>query len=78
LAVTAINVFHPVFIARRVRGLTQSELELRAGLPATVLSKIERGERVPDPATKARIAMALGEDVSDLFPRHRETISTAA
>jgi transcriptional regulator with XRE-family HTH domain len=77
LAITT-NVFHPVFVARRIRGLTQSELELRAGLPATVISKIERGARVPDPATKLRIAMALGEDVESLFPRHREAIRTAA
>jgi transcriptional regulator with XRE-family HTH domain len=76
--VIATDIFHPVFVARRARRLTQSELEQRAGLPATVLSKIERGERVPDPATKARIAMALGEDVIALFPRHRETISNAA
>ena len=75
---TATNVFHPVFVARRVRGLTQSELERRAGLPATMLSKIERGERVPDPATKKRIAMALGEEVDALFPRSRETFRSAA
>jgi transcriptional regulator with XRE-family HTH domain len=62
-------MFHPVFVARRMRGLTQSELERRAGLPATVLSKIERGERVLDPATRLRVAMALDEDVDELFPR---------
>jgi transcriptional regulator with XRE-family HTH domain len=67
--VTESNVFHPVFVARRMLGLTQAELEQRAGLPATVLSKIERGERIPDPATRLRIAMSLNEEVDDLFPR---------
>jgi transcriptional regulator with XRE-family HTH domain len=67
--VTESNLFHPVFIARRMRRLTQTELEQRAGLPATALSKIERGERIPDPATRLRIAMSLDEDVDDLFPR---------
>jgi transcriptional regulator with XRE-family HTH domain len=69
---------HPIRVVRVIRGWTQQELERRAGLPATVLSRIERGRRVPDPAMQLRIAMALDQDVGDLFPRHRETIRTAA
>jgi transcriptional regulator with XRE-family HTH domain len=62
---------HPIRIARAIRGLTQRDIEREAGLPKTVLSRIERGHWQPDPATQLRIAMALEEDVNDLFPRGR-------
>jgi transcriptional regulator with XRE-family HTH domain len=50
---------HPVRAARALRGFSQAELERRAGLPPTTLSKIESGARRLDPATRVRIAMAL-------------------
>jgi transcriptional regulator with XRE-family HTH domain len=59
----------PLRYARLARGLSQRELEQLAGLPATVISHLEGGRRTPDPATAARIAMALGvDDVDELFP----------
>jgi transcriptional regulator with XRE-family HTH domain len=55
-------------LIRTLRGLSQKELEQRAGLPATTLSHIEAGRRIPDPATRARLALALDADVEAVFP----------
>jgi transcriptional regulator with XRE-family HTH domain len=57
---------HPVRAARSLRGLSQAELEQRAGLPPTTISKIESGSRRLDPATRVRIAMALDVDADAL------------
>lgn len=59
---------HPVRAARALRGLTQRELEKKAGLAKTTVSHIEQGTRQADPATKTRISMALEVDVAALFP----------
>jgi transcriptional regulator with XRE-family HTH domain len=57
----------PLTYARLARGLSQRELERRAGLPRTVLSQFETGRRRPDAATQYRLAEALGVDVDVLF-----------
>jgi transcriptional regulator with XRE-family HTH domain len=62
---------HPVRVARALRGMTQQELERRAGLSPTSVSHIEARRRDPDPATQLRIAMALDADVDALFPESR-------
>jgi transcriptional regulator with XRE-family HTH domain len=67
LRVTAPGV-HPVRVVRVMKGLSQRELEDAAGLPRTAISHIERGRRVADPSTRARIALALGCAAEDLFP----------
>lgn len=54
---------HPVRIARAIRGLTQRELEERAGLPRTTLSHVERGRRTLSPGGVERIASVLNVDV---------------
>ena len=54
--------------ARLVRGLSQRELEQRAGVPPTQLSHFETGRRRPDPVTQYRLADALDVDVRVLFP----------
>jgi transcriptional regulator with XRE-family HTH domain len=54
-------------LVRVVRGLTQRELERRAGVPAKTVSHFESRRRVPDPATRARLALALDTDVETLF-----------
>jgi DNA-binding XRE family transcriptional regulator len=46
--------------ARRSRELSQRDLAVRLGVPATVLRKIERGELPPDAGLAARIAGELG------------------
>jgi transcriptional regulator with XRE-family HTH domain len=62
----AVADVHPVRAARALRGLSQAELERRAGLPPTTLSKIESGTRRLDPAARVRIAMALDVDAEAL------------
>lgn len=53
-------------------GLTQRELARRVGLHESLVSLIARGRYNPDPLQEARIATALGRDVSELFwPRCR-------
>ena len=54
-------------VARTLRGMTQRELEQLAGLPATSLSHIESGRRPADPATRARLALALEMPVDELL-----------
>ena len=48
--------------AREQRGLTQQDIELRAGIPQETLSRIERG-RMPSLTTLQKIADALGVQV---------------
>lgn len=55
-------------LARTVAGLSQREVERRAGLPATQLSHLEAGRRTADPATRFRLALALDADVNAIFP----------
>lgn len=57
----------PLRLARTLAGLSQRELERRAGLPATQLCHFESGRRTPDPATQLRLALALDTDVATLF-----------
>jgi len=45
---------------RRERGLTQTELATRANVNQGYLSSIERGRRIPRPATLQAIAVTLG------------------
>ncbi len=55
---------HPVRIARAIRGLTQRELEERAGLPRTTLSHVERGRRELSAGGAKRVASVLDADNS--------------
>lgn len=55
-------------LARTLRKMTQRELEKAAGIPESMLSKYERGTRLPDPATRERLAMALSVPAEILFP----------
>jgi transcriptional regulator with XRE-family HTH domain len=58
---------HPLEVARRLRGLTQAELALRAGLSREALNLIETGRRSPRLATMTAIADALGVSLGALF-----------
>ncbi len=67
----------PVFRAllkrfRRAAGLTQEELAARAGYSAVYISMLERGRRLPLPATVGLLAAAL-----DLAPPDRELLLAA-
>lgn len=58
----------PLVLARTLRKKTQRTLEREAGLPRQALTHYERGTRIPDPATRERLAMALGVPADVLFP----------
>ena len=58
---------------RRAAGLTQEELAARAGYSAVYVSMLERGRRLPLPATAGLLAAAL-----DLAAHDRELLLTAA
>lgn len=60
---------HLVRRLRRERGLTQSELGVRAGVSPTTVSLIERQDDYnPAPRVKRRLAEALGVSISTLWP----------
>jgi transcriptional regulator with XRE-family HTH domain len=48
-------------------GLTQDEVADLSGLSKAYISRIERGERMPRPLTRVKIARRLGVQVADLF-----------
>ena len=52
---------------RAESGLTQDEVADLSGLSKAYISRIERGERVPRPLTRVKIARRLGVQVADLF-----------
>jgi transcriptional regulator with XRE-family HTH domain len=62
-----LRTVHPLRVFRAARGLSQEELERRAGLPATTLSHVEAGRRQLDPAARWRVAEALGVRVEEVF-----------
>jgi transcriptional regulator with XRE-family HTH domain len=61
---------HPLRLVRAALDLSQAELEERAGLGSSTVSRIESRERLPDEATRAQLATALDIDVDLLFPAH--------
>lgn len=52
---------------RHARGFSQEELAHRAGMHATYLGGIERGERNPALLNIGRLARALGLPLAELF-----------
>jgi transcriptional regulator with XRE-family HTH domain len=55
--------------AREVRGLSQSELAAKAGLPASSISHFEAGSRKPSFDNLRRLAMALEASTDYLLGR---------
>ena len=53
--------------AREARGLKQSEVAQRLGLPASYLSKVENGTRRLDVIELVRIAEAMGCDPAEII-----------
>ncbi|UJA20190.1 helix-turn-helix transcriptional regulator [Thermoleophilia bacterium SCSIO 60948] len=63
--------------ARRRRGWTATELARRAGTSATVISRVEAGQR-PGASLRERISEALGLPESELFATAAEIADAAA
>jgi transcriptional regulator with XRE-family HTH domain len=70
-------------LRRDEMGFTQAELEEKAGLARTTISKIERGKRTPESYTLSKIAMALGisvdrlnEEVWEIVREHKDSDSS--
>ncbi|GHV12254.1 hypothetical protein FACS189491_04900 [Spirochaetia bacterium] len=60
-------------ILRARRGLSQADLAEKADMSITFLSTIERGIRFLQPDMMAKIANALGVEVSQLFVTNLES-----
>jgi transcriptional regulator with XRE-family HTH domain len=56
--------------ARELRGYTQKELATRAGLSASYLATLERGDNEPTLPKARRLAAALDVTVDELWPNH--------
>lgn len=56
----------PVKVWRQYRGLTQTDLAVRAGLSQSYVTMIERGERTGSIEALRKIAAALKVDLDDL------------
>jgi XRE family transcriptional regulator, regulator of sulfur utilization len=52
---------------RKERGLYQHELAARARVSTQTVRNLEKGRHVPETATLAKIAGALGVPLADLF-----------
>lgn len=64
---------------RQERGLDQTELAERAGLPQPTVSRIENGQRRnPNAESMRRIASALNVKVDDLYPQPTEVAALVA
>jgi transcriptional regulator with XRE-family HTH domain len=59
---------HPLRRWRLQQGFSGYELADLAGISTAMVSMIETGDRDPGPATKVRIARALGVRVRDIWP----------
>lgn len=65
LAVVPLSFGAQVKRLRKDAGITQIQLALRAGYAPVTISKIERGERIPPPATFEQLARALRLTVAE-------------
>ena len=59
---------NPIVIYRDWRGLNQTELAAKAGIPASYLSEMESGKKPGSWDARCKIADALEIDVGDLRP----------
>ena len=53
--------------ARKAKGLTRKQLATIVGCSASMIVKIERGEKSPSMDMAGRISKALGQTVDKLF-----------
>jgi transcriptional regulator with XRE-family HTH domain len=61
----------PLQHARRVRGLSLTELAAHSGVSRVTIHKLERGGASPSLDTAQRLAVALSTSVDALFPIDR-------
>ncbi len=54
---------------RRELGIKQTELAAASGVDRATLNQVEKGRRSPTIATLERLAVALGVEVADFFPK---------
>ncbi len=59
---------NPIKVWREYRGLTRKELAKRAGITATYLARLERGERKGTLKVLSALAKALDVSIEDLLP----------
>lgn len=71
-------VAHQLRTLRKAQGLPLWGLAARARTTATTISAIERWGYVPGPALRARIAAALGIQVTDIWPVGERSIGEQA
>lgn len=64
-----VDVLTPIKMVRLQRRLLQRDVAARLGVSQQTYSKYESGVVLPDPATRTRIAQALGVAVRVLWPR---------
>jgi ribosome-binding protein aMBF1 (putative translation factor) len=64
-------------LARKARHLTQSELAIRAGVPQSVISKIEGGSANATQSTLARVLQPLGYTLAIVPARARGSAKVA-
>lgn len=62
---------------RKLRGLTQEELALDAGMKRSYLSDLERGTRNPSVRALGRIADVLGIEPSELLRKEESERPTS-
>jgi XRE family transcriptional regulator of biofilm formation len=60
---------------RKERGLSQTELARRAGIPRSYVSRMENNHLTPGPRIAARLAATLGVTIVDLIARPPEAAS---
>ena len=51
-------------LARKISGLTQSELAEKSGVPQETISRIERGRSNPTLGTLEKLAKAMGVEIT--------------
>jgi len=62
----------PLVRLRRARGLSQTQLAKRAGIPRSYVSRMENDHLTPGPRIAARLAATLGVAIVDLLPSESE------
>ena len=56
-------------------GMTNYQIELKAGIPLTKLSRIIHGAAHPSEAEKANLAKILGKSEQELFPNPSDPVA---
>jgi len=59
---------HVLRLARRRRDVRQIDLARASGVSVRALRELERGRATPSAETLARLAVALGLDIQELWP----------